>query len=57
MRLWVADTGAGMDPRVQPGTGLTNLRDRLAAFFGPGATLQLTEQAPHGLRAEMRIPE
>ncbi len=56
LRLWVADTGVGLDPHAQAGTGLANLRDRLAAFFGPGATLNLEEQSPHGLRAEIRIP-
>ncbi len=56
LRLWVADTGIGLNPHAQPGTGLANLRDRLAAFFGAGAALNLEEQAPHGVRAEISIP-
>ncbi|GAB4043156.1 MAG: hypothetical protein Fur0014_15690 [Rubrivivax sp.] len=59
LRLWVADTGAGMAPQAAPGTGLSNLRDRLAAFFGAGAALELlelSERPPHGLRAEIRLP-
>ncbi|RVT49982.1 sensor histidine kinase [Rubrivivax albus] len=57
LRVWVADTGVGMADQAAPGTGLNNLRDRLAAFFGPGAILQLSESAPHGLRAELVIPQ
>jgi LytS/YehU family sensor histidine kinase len=56
LKLWVADTGVGMNENAQPGTGLTNLKDRLQAFFGPGASLQLSELSPHGLRAEILIP-
>jgi signal transduction histidine kinase len=56
LQLWVADTGVGLDPHAQPGTGLANLRARLQGFFGPGVTLQLHEQAPHGLRAEITVP-
>jgi signal transduction histidine kinase len=52
----VADDGAGIDPRQPPGTGLTNLRERLAGFFGPGAALQLEEREPRGLVARIRIP-
>jgi LytS/YehU family sensor histidine kinase len=45
-----------MAAHAAPGTGLHNLRDRLATFFGTPAELQLSEVAPHGLRAELRIP-
>ncbi|MBX3634542.1 MAG: histidine kinase [Rubrivivax sp.] len=58
-RLWVRDTGVGMAPTAQPGTGLTNLRARLAGFCGPGAELRLSEHAgvpPHGLQAEIVLP-
>jgi signal transduction histidine kinase len=51
VRLWVSDTGVGMSEAAQPGTGLANLRARLQASFGASATLELTEQAPTGLRA------
>jgi signal transduction histidine kinase len=59
VRLWVADTGVGMAPHAAPGTGLTNLRDRLAAYYGGRADLILSEAAaspPFGLRAEILLP-
>jgi len=55
MSLWVEDTGAGMAETNQPGTGLSNVRTRLQAFFGPGARLDLHEVAPHGLRVELNF--
>jgi LytS/YehU family sensor histidine kinase len=56
LRIVVADTGAGLGEPVQPGTGLENLRARLRAFFGPGARLELHENTPRGLRAEIVVP-
>jgi len=56
LHLAVSDTGMGLNPLAQPGTGLNNLRARLAAFFGPRAELVLEDQVPHGLRAEIRVP-
>jgi hypothetical protein len=44
-----------MNESAQPGTGLKNLRERLAAFYGPTARLELTEVEPHGLIAEILI--
>ena len=55
-RVWVTDTGVGMADNAQPGTGLSNLRARVAAFFGPGAEVRLSEHVPHGLRAEIHWP-
>jgi signal transduction histidine kinase len=54
--LWVADTGVGLSLQAPQGTGLANLRHRLAAFFGPGAELRLHDNPPHGLRAEIHLP-
>ena len=56
IRIVVADTGAGLSPSSQPGTGLENLRARLRAFFGPAARLELHENTPRGLRAEIILP-
>jgi signal transduction histidine kinase len=56
LHLWVADTGVGLSPHAAPGTGLDNLRDRLDAFYGPQATLSMSEVSPHGLRAELTLP-
>ena len=53
--LWVSDTGIGMSETAQPGTGLTNLRTRLQAFYGADAHLDLHEQAPHGVRVELHF--
>ncbi|MBL8326295.1 MAG: histidine kinase [Rubrivivax sp.] len=54
-RVWVADTGPGLAEHSAPGTGLANLRERLAGQFGARARLELTENRPHGLRAEIVV--
>ncbi len=56
LRAWVIDSGVGMTPTARPGTGLTKLRERLAARHGAAAFLLLAEQAPRGLRAEIALP-
>ena len=53
LQVWVEDSGVGMSETARPGTGLANLRARLAAFYGPAARLDLQERAPHGLRAQI----
>jgi sensor histidine kinase YesM len=53
--LWVNDTGKGMSDTAQPGTGLSNLRTRLHAFYGDGARVDLHEVVPHGLRVELHV--
>lgn len=53
--LWVADTGIGMSETAEMGLGLTNLKERLKAVFGPQSTLELSEQSPHGLRVDLRF--
>jgi signal transduction histidine kinase len=55
VRLTVSDDGVGMSEAAAPGTGLKNLRERLTAFYGASARLELTEVAPHGLVAEILI--
>lgn len=52
----VADTGVGMSETAAAGTGLNNLRERLRAFFGDAAQLQLLDESPHGLRAVIVFP-
>jgi hypothetical protein len=54
-RLGVEDDGAGIDPLRAPGLGLANLRERLAAGFGPGAELQIEERQPRGVRASIVV--
>jgi signal transduction histidine kinase len=53
IRLAVVDTGVGLAESGTPGTGLENLRGRLYAFFGPGARLELHDNEPRGVRAEI----
>ncbi|MBX3622788.1 MAG: histidine kinase [Rhizobacter sp.] len=53
----VSDTGVGMAETAAPGTGLTNLRERLQAFFGDAAQLQMQDEPPHGLRAVIMFPK
>ncbi len=55
IRVIVADTGIGMSEMAVPGTGLSNLQQRLQGFYGEQATLTMTEQSPHGLRAELQF--
>lgn len=53
--VWVGDTGVGMAPTAQPGTGLNNVRSRLQAVYGASARLELHAVAPHGVRAELHF--
>lgn len=55
LHLWVSDTGPGLGEHAAPGTGLANLRERLAGQYGARAELRLTENRPHGLRAEIVV--
>ncbi len=54
----VADTGVGFGGAKTGGTGigLANTRARLAALYGPGATLELSANAPRGVVARIRVP-
>jgi LytS/YehU family sensor histidine kinase len=54
--IWVADTGVGLSETAQPGAGWSNLRSRLQGCYGSDARLDLHEQMPHGLRAELIFP-
>jgi two-component system LytT family sensor kinase len=43
--------------RTQPGgVGLRNVRERLAVLYGDAASLTLSQLAPSGVRAELRLP-
>jgi len=57
-RLWlqVADTGQGFTKKSGGGTGLANTRARLAALYGPEATLALTLNRPRGITATIALP-
>ena len=53
VRIAVVDSGVGMRETAPGGTGLTNLRKRLAATFGSGARLELHAAQPSGVSAEI----
>lgn len=53
----VTDDGLGLGGKPHAsGTGLANIRERLTALFGPEARLDLTENTPSGLTAQLWIP-
>jgi signal transduction histidine kinase len=52
----VGDNGLGIRGDIRDGTGLSNIRQRLAASCGPQATLSLTPRPEGGLIAHLRLP-
>ncbi len=52
----VADTGVGFAPGSGAGTGLANIRARLAAQFGESASLDLENNDRGGLTATISLP-
>ena len=52
----VIDTGAGLRATAALGTGLANIRNQLAARFGPQGSLALLDRATGGVIATIRIP-
>ncbi|MET0322987.1 MAG: histidine kinase [Duganella sp.] len=51
-----ASTGSTAGTGGNAGIGVRNLRERLAASHGAGASFELLQLAPAGVRAEMRLP-
>jgi LytS/YehU family sensor histidine kinase len=57
LRLTVEDDGAGEGPAPGGnGLGLDNVRDRLAAHFGTGASLAAAPREEGGFRASLELP-
>jgi len=56
LQVQVANTGASLDPAARGGTGLSNIRERLAALYGASARLVIEEQRPRGVIARIEIP-
>ena len=56
MRVQVADTGQGFTKSGGGGTGLANIRARLATQFGTAASLSLALNDPRGVVATLVIP-
>ena len=54
--LSVADNGRGFAAASGSGMGLANIRARLAALYGPRASLQLEANSPRGVVATVRLP-
>ena len=52
----VIDTGAGLRATAAMGTGLANIRDQLAARFGPQGSLALQDRSAGGVIASIRVP-
>jgi hypothetical protein len=52
----VEDDGGTLASDTPAGIGIANLRARLAALHGAGASFALTQLTPAGVRAEMRLP-
>ena len=57
VRVRVTDDGVGLNPEAAgSGMGIANVRERLAATFGPRGRLVVTETPGGGVSAELRIP-
>lgn len=56
MVLTVADDGVGLAPSSGAGLGLTNIRARLAALYGPGGRLDVSGEVGSGATATLEIP-
>jgi signal transduction histidine kinase len=57
LRVVVEDDGRGLAGTIGRGVGLANVRERLAALFGPEARLDLEGGASGGARALIEVPE
>jgi sensor histidine kinase YesM len=56
LEVRVADTGQGFTQSSGGGTGLANIRARLAALYGAAGRLSLSMNAPRGVTATMALP-
>ena len=59
LRLSVRDTGRGLRPGAETvggGVGLTNIRERLSALYGPAASLDLAQNPDRGATATVILP-
>jgi signal transduction histidine kinase len=56
LRVQVADTGQGFVKSAGGGTGLANIRARVAVLFGNAASLSLALNAPRGVIATIVLP-
>jgi sensor histidine kinase YesM len=56
LRIAVCDNGVGFTDAGGSGTGLTNVRERLAALYGDAASLELEENSGGGVTARLALP-
>ena len=56
LKVSVADTGAGLQRNSGTGTGIANLRARLAALYGDSGNLAFEANVPRGIRATIVVP-
>jgi LytS/YehU family sensor histidine kinase len=56
IEVCVADSGRGIGDAIGSGTGLANIRGRLAALYGASARLTLVANVPTGVRAMLTLP-
>ena len=56
LRLQVADSGQGFTKTSGGGTGLANIRARLAGLYGRAAQVALTQNRPRGVIATIALP-
>ena len=56
LRVAVADTGVGFTKSKGGGTGLANIRARLAARYGGAASFSLSRNEPNGIVATLILP-
>jgi sensor histidine kinase YesM len=56
LRLEIADNGVGLYEESNPGTGLSNIRERLQSIYGDQARLIIEDNRPCGLKAIIEVP-
>lgn len=56
LRLVVSDDAGELPPEATDGVGLSNLRQRLAAAYGPAATLRLQPRDGGGVESTLELP-
>lgn len=56
LTLRVVDNGVGFGDEIGSGTGLANLRERLATLYGDDAKLELSHASPRGVEAKLQLP-
>ncbi|RPJ82590.1 MAG: hypothetical protein EHM18_15485, partial [Acidobacteria bacterium] len=56
LELKIEDNGPGLAPDFRPGTGLTNVHQRLEHLYGDGHEVKLENRPEGGLRVTISIP-